>query len=93
MSTLPEPMDIAVRAWAIPDRTREGDARRRRRHRPSVFVVLDCETELHGAQSLLVACYRYVRVTWNKNVPTLTTALLPLRMSGRTVYAYGCACV
>jgi hypothetical protein len=35
--------------------------------------VLDCETELHGAQRLLVACYRYVRVTWHRQVPTLTT--------------------
>jgi hypothetical protein len=37
------------------------------------LVVFDCETELHGAQRLLVACYRYVRVSWDKNVPALTT--------------------
>lgn len=71
---LPEPMDIALRAWAIPDRTRDGTAQRRRRNRPSVLVILDTETELGGAQHLLVACYRYVRVSWDKNVPTLTTA-------------------
>ncbi|MGO9964840.1 MAG: hypothetical protein ACLPUG_15625, partial [Acidimicrobiales bacterium] len=73
MTALPEPMDVALRAWAVPDRTRNGTAQRRR-DRPSVLVVLDCETELHGAQHLLVACYRYVRVSWDKNVPTLTTA-------------------
>ena len=72
MTTLPEPMDIALRAWAVPDRTRD-NAPPLRRHRPSALVVLDCETEFAGAQHLLVACYRYVRVSWHGQVPTLAT--------------------
>jgi hypothetical protein len=72
MTPLPEPMDVALRAWAIPDRTKDRFSSHRR-HRPLALVVFDCETELHGAQRLLVACYRDVRVSWDKNVPTLTT--------------------
>src|ERR1019366_5414412 len=69
----PEPLDLALRAWAIPD-TKRQTAPPGRRHRPSSIVVFDCETELYGAQRLLVACYRYVRVTWHEREPTFTTA-------------------
>jgi len=61
MTTDAEPMDIALRAWALPDKMRPSMPQRRR-HRPSALVVMDTETELGGAQSLIVGCYRYVRV-------------------------------
>lgn len=67
-----EPLDVAVRAWAVPDRTRDYTGPRRR-HKPAALVVFDTETELGGPQDLIVACYRYVRVSWSGPVPKLTT--------------------
>jgi hypothetical protein len=60
------------RAWAVPDE-KPTPYYPHRRHRPKALVIFDCETETEGAQRLLVACYRYVRVTWRGNVPTLRT--------------------
>ena len=73
MTTDAEPMDIALRAWALPDKMRPSSPQRRR-HRPSALVVLDTETELVGAQNLIVGCYRYVRVKWRNKVPMLSSA-------------------
>ena len=68
-----EPLDVAVRAWALPDGW-EAEDRPGHRHKPRAMVVLDCETELAGPQRLLVGCYRYVRVSWKGAVPSFSTA-------------------
>jgi hypothetical protein len=60
----PEPLDIALRAWALPDKRRKLGSDKRRRHRPKALAVFDTETELPGAQKLIVGSYRYVRVEW-----------------------------
>ena len=74
MTTLPEPIGIALRAWALPDARRRAGSNKRRRHRPEALVVFDTETELGGAQRLLVGSFRYVRVEWRGSVPVLRCA-------------------
>jgi hypothetical protein len=74
MSVAAEPMDIALRAWALPDKGRRPGSDKRRRHRPLALVVFDTETELHGAQRLIVGSYRYIRVDWRRSLPTLHVA-------------------
>jgi len=69
-----QPLDIALRAWVLPDKGRKPGSDKRRRHRPDALVVFDTETELHGAQRLLVGSYRYARVEWAGAVPTLRVA-------------------
>ena len=71
---LPEPMDIALRAWAVPEKRRQAGSGKKRRHRPKAIVVFDTETELGGSQDLIVGAYRYVRVEWNGSRPTLRCA-------------------
>ena len=68
----PELLDVAVRAWALPDGWSPREAPRHR-HKPRALVVLDCETELAGRQSLIVGCYQYVRVRWRGARPTFST--------------------
>ena len=74
MTPLLEGMDIALRAWAVPDKRRKAGSGKRRRHKPEALVVFDTETELHGSQRLLVGAYRYVRVEWRGNRPVLSCA-------------------
>jgi len=76
MTREPDPLPIAVRAYAIPKaqgksyrrkQTPVKTARKRRRpedpaRRPHSILVLDCETTVDPAQKLLVACYRYFRL-------------------------------
>ena len=74
MTALPEAMDIALRAWAVPEKRRKTGSGKKRRHRPKAFVVFDTETELGGSQDLIVGAYRYVRVEWKGSRPTLRCA-------------------
>jgi hypothetical protein len=74
MTVLPEPMDIALRAWAVPEKRRKTGSGKKRRHRPKALVVFDTETELGGSQDLIVGAYRYVRVEWKGSRPTLRSA-------------------
>ena len=74
MTPLLEGMDIALRAWAVPDKRRKAGSGKKRRHKPEALVVFDTETELHGSQRLLVGAYRYVRVEWRGNRPVLSCA-------------------
>jgi len=74
VTALPEPMDVALRAWAIPEKRRKTGSGKKRRHRPKALVVFDTETELGGSQDLLVGAYRYVRVEWKGSRPTLRCA-------------------
>ena len=74
MTALPEPMDVALRAWAIPEKRRKTGSGKKRRHRPEALVVFDTETELGGSQDLIVGAYRYVRVEWKGSRPTLRCA-------------------
>ena len=74
MTQLPEPMDIALRAWAVPEKRRKTGSGKKRRHRPEALVVFDTETELGGSQDLIVGAYRYVRVEWKGSRPTLRCA-------------------
>jgi hypothetical protein len=67
-------MDIALRAWAVPDKRRKTGSGKRRRHKPLALVVFDTETELNGSQRLLVGAYRYVRVEWRGSRPVLSCA-------------------
>jgi hypothetical protein len=68
--TDPEILDISVRAWtgseAVPR------PRPQRRHKPTVMVVFDTETDLSLRQNLIVAAYRYVQIRWKGARPTLT---------------------
>lgn len=74
MTHLPEPMDIALRAWAIPEKRRKTGGGKKRRHRPKALIVFDTETEFGGSQELIVGAYRYVRVEWKGSRPTLRCA-------------------
>ena len=74
MTAAPEPTDIALRAWAVPEKRRKTGDGKMRRHRPKALVVFDTETELGGAQDLIVGAYRYVRVEWKGSRPTLRCA-------------------
>ena len=74
MTPLPEPMDIALRAWAVPEKRRTKGSGKKRRHRPKALLVFDTETELGGSQDLIVGAYRYVRVEWKGSRPTLRCA-------------------
>jgi hypothetical protein len=67
-------MDVALRAWAVPEKRRKTGSGKKRRHRPKALVVFDTETELGGSQDLLVGAYRYVRVEWKGSRPTLRCA-------------------
>jgi hypothetical protein len=74
VTALPEAMDIALRAWAVPEKRRKAGSGKKRRHRPKALVVFDTETELGGSQDLIVGAYRYVRVEWQGSRPTLRCA-------------------
>jgi hypothetical protein len=67
-------MDIALRAWAVPEKRRKTGSGKKRRHRPKALVVFDTETELGGSQDLIVGAYRYVRVEWRGSKPTFRCA-------------------
>ena len=81
----PDPLPIAVRAYAVPKaqgkpvpckpaKGKPAQKRRRREdpaRRPYSILVIDCETTVDPAQKLLVACYRYIRLRWNEIGPEL----------------------
>jgi hypothetical protein len=67
-------MDVALRAWAVPEKRRKTGSGKKPRHRPKALVVFDTETELGGSQDLLVGAYRYVRVERKGSRPTLRCA-------------------
>ena len=70
--TVPETLDVAVRAWTGEAIVRRG--RPSRRHKPTAMVVVDAETDLTTRQGLLVLSYRYLRIAWKGNVPSFTVA-------------------
>lgn len=59
-------LDVAVRAWAVPD-NRQGDedeveqSKHRQRRVPDHFLVFDTETTTDPSQRLLFGCFRYLR--------------------------------
>jgi hypothetical protein len=84
MSREPDLLPIAVRAYAEavvrskPGRkktqTKPAPKKRRRddpARRPHSILVLDCETTIDSTQALLVACYRYYRLSWSGLGPEL----------------------
>ena len=68
----PEVLDASVRAWTGEPRVSRGGPQRR--HKPAAMVIFDTETDLSLFQSLLVAAYRYVRITWKGNRPSFSIA-------------------
>ena len=69
---------IALRAYAEPtepDEPSEGEKRKRKRGRSRIrhALVFDTETTVDAAQTLLFGSYRYCRIAWQDEVPTVST--------------------
>jgi hypothetical protein len=65
---------IALRAYGEPSAvTRRSPRRSRRISKPRRALLFDTETTVDAAQALLFGSYRYVRIGWQDNTPTLST--------------------
>jgi hypothetical protein len=65
---------IALRAYGEPSAgARRSTSRSRKGFKPRHVLIFDTETTIDAAQALLFGSYRYVRIRWQGNTPTLST--------------------